>query len=453
MADRHLAHVAHYLNRQAAADATDAELLTRFLRRRDEAAFAALVDRHGGMVHGVCRRLLGHTQDAEDACQAVFVVLARKAGSVRRRDALPGWLHGVACRVCRKLQSRRPPLRPCAGPPAVAPTDVPAEVTWREIRRVLDEELNRLPAGYRAPLVLCYLEGKTQDEAARALGWSLGTVRGRVERGRELLRKRLTRRGVTLSGALLGAVLAQHAAAGAEDAVALRVALLNVLRPAGAGVVPERVLVLAEGVIRTMSHGKYVWAAAVGVTLALLGTAAAGFLGRGEEANPPDPAPPRVAAQAVPAPRVAQPEPGQEVKKTPEPERERPKKKDPAMEANLAWHKGVGPSAIRTSWFPDGKANIAMIGEVELAKPSVMTARQVYNWATQASQRRKLTPEQAAALRELAGTLPASQGVTDLNGLFLVSVRDGTQVRTYRYSRFAPPPGLGPLVEVVGVKR
>jgi RNA polymerase sigma factor (sigma-70 family) len=260
MADRLRTTVFHHLSRRATADSPDKELLDRFLSGRDEAAFAALVARHGGMVLGACRRLLGNAQDAEDACQTVFVVLARKAGSIRRREALPGWLHGVACRVCRKLQGRLARRRPCPAPAAVAP-DVTAEVTWREVCRVLDEELNRLPAGYRAALVLCYLEGKTQDKAAHELGRSLGTLHGRVERGREMLLKRLTRRGVTLSGALLGAVPTQHAGtAGQPQAVLPNAA-------------PPHILSLAGGMIRTMSLRKDGWIAVVGLTVALFAAA------------------------------------------------------------------------------------------------------------------------------------------------------------------------------------
>ena len=182
---------------------TDAQLLARFIADRDEAAFAELVRRHGPLVYGVCRRILGNPHDADDAYQATFLILSRKPSSVRKVESLSCWLHGVALRVAVRLKrniSRRKDRAPLAG-------DVPEsehdDVTWREVQRLLDEELARLPEQFRQPLILCYLEGKTRDEAADELGWSSSTFRGRLERARERLRWRLERRGLTLSAALL----------------------------------------------------------------------------------------------------------------------------------------------------------------------------------------------------------------------------------------------------------
>ncbi len=188
----------------------DQELLARFVRDREEKAFAALMERHGPMVLGVCQRILGNPHDAEDACQAVFLVLARKAASVRKAGSLGSWLHGVALRVARKLRSSRArrharETAAAARQPAASP---PADLTWREVLQVLDEEVSRLPEGYRAAVVLCHLEGRTQDEAARELGWTLGALRGRLERGREKLRARLLRRGITAAATLTAATLA-----------------------------------------------------------------------------------------------------------------------------------------------------------------------------------------------------------------------------------------------------
>src|SRR5262245_8785300 len=150
------------------ADWSDAQLLDRFVAARDEAAFAALVDRHGPMVLGVCRRRVRNPCDAEDAFQATFLALARQAAGLRRPGALAAWLPGVARRVAGKV-------RPAPAPPDEDP-DVPAdspgppdEASWREVRQALDEELNRLPERFRGPLVLCYLEGHTRDSAARLL--------------------------------------------------------------------------------------------------------------------------------------------------------------------------------------------------------------------------------------------------------------------------------------------
>ena len=199
----------------------DAELLGRFAARRDGAAFADLVRRHGPMVLTVCRSVLRHEQDAEDAFQATFLVLARKADSIRERDAVAGWLCEVAHRVAVKAQAdtarrrareqRVPPM------PAADPTQ---EMTLRDLRRALNDELRRLPERYRVPLVLCYLEGRTHAEAAVLLGWSKDTFRGRLDRGREHLRRRLASRGIALSAVLCAMAVAPRVLAeGRVDAV------------------------------------------------------------------------------------------------------------------------------------------------------------------------------------------------------------------------------------------
>src|SRR5262245_55548701 len=159
-------------------DEPDAALLARFVTARDEAAFTVLVRRHAGMVYRVCRSVLRHDQDAEDACQATFLVLAARAGRVRKVASLASWLHGVALRTGRKMRSaaarrardadREPPAAPSAAD----------ELNLREAQRILHEELDRLPEKYRSPLVLCYLRGLTHDEAAAELGWSLAAFRG-----------------------------------------------------------------------------------------------------------------------------------------------------------------------------------------------------------------------------------------------------------------------------------
>jgi RNA polymerase sigma factor (sigma-70 family) len=223
MATGQLNHVLHHLRQLVATQhgqhLTDGVLLERFVTTRDEAAFAALVERHGPLVLSVCGRVLRHNQEAEDACQATFLVLARKAAGIRKRTSVSSWLHGVAYRIALKMRVRQTRRSRHQKPLAdVALPDNTAELTWRDMQVVLDEELNRMPDKYRAPLVLCYLEGKTRDEAAQHLGWTPGTLRGRLERGRELLRARLSRRGLGLSAALLGSVLAQRAAPAAVPA-------------------------------------------------------------------------------------------------------------------------------------------------------------------------------------------------------------------------------------------
>jgi RNA polymerase sigma factor (sigma-70 family) len=188
----------------------DAELLHRFAANHDETAFAVLVQRHGALVLGVCRRLVANTQDAEDAFQATFMVLARKASGKHWQASVGGWLYAVAYRVASRIRanSRRLPLESRMS--HRAPTDPLSEITGRELLQVLDDELNRLPEKYRTPLVLCYLQEATRDEAARRLGCPLGTLKSRLERGRELLRRRLGARGVALPVTMLAAVLSSE---------------------------------------------------------------------------------------------------------------------------------------------------------------------------------------------------------------------------------------------------
>jgi RNA polymerase sigma factor (sigma-70 family) len=195
--------VADYLRRASAAQPadSDAELLHRYVDRRDEDAFAELVRRHGPMVLGACRRILGPGPDADDAFQAAFLALARGAGRVR--STVPGWLYRVAVRSARAALRRTKSVAPEIE--AADQADPFAAVEWRDVRRALDEELNRLPERWRTPLVLSYLEGLSRDEAARQLGWPLRTFHRRLEEARKALRKRLERRG--LGPALLAAAV------------------------------------------------------------------------------------------------------------------------------------------------------------------------------------------------------------------------------------------------------
>src|SRR5262249_38360606 len=162
---------------------------------------------HGRMVLRVCRRVLHQEQDVEDAFQVTFLVLAREARTIRKQGSLASWLHGVAYRAALKARAGAGRRRERAAEGAARPAALPDEVCWKELRAVLDEELARLPERLRAPLVLCYLEGLTQDEAAQHLGQSKSTCRRNLERGRELLGSRLARRGVTLSAALFAPLL------------------------------------------------------------------------------------------------------------------------------------------------------------------------------------------------------------------------------------------------------
>jgi RNA polymerase sigma factor (sigma-70 family) len=221
---RDIAPLVHHLRRLAAPHAADpdAALLDRFARGHDEAAFTDLVARHGQMVWHVCRRVLGDAHAAEDAFQATFLVLARRAGAIGQPAALAGWLYGVALRVARKARGAgfRHRLRQAADGPELSGSapDPLTRVTARELLDALDEEVERLPDRYKLPVVLCCLQGLSQEEAARRLGWTPGSVRGRLERGRRRLHQRLTRRGLGLSAALAAAEMARGTAGAAPAA-------------------------------------------------------------------------------------------------------------------------------------------------------------------------------------------------------------------------------------------
>jgi RNA polymerase sigma factor (sigma-70 family) len=288
---------------------SDGELLGRFAEAHDEAAFTALLLRHGPMVLGVCRRVLGHAEDAEDACQATFLVLARNARSVRRRGSAASWLYGVAARTARKLRTVRARQARCAGRREIATAEKAAdELSWREVRSVLDEELLRLPEKYRAPLVLCYLEGLTRDEAARRLGLGLNRLRGRLDYGRGLLRRRLVRRGVTLPAALLVGSLAGEAPAARVVSMVKAAALVAAGRSLPAGLVPARVAALSEGVIRTMFLTKLQGVCGVLVVLAGLGVGVSAVTAPAGE-RPIQNVPARTGGQAAQAKAAPQPTP------------------------------------------------------------------------------------------------------------------------------------------------
>jgi RNA polymerase sigma factor (sigma-70 family) len=305
-----LARVLRRLRRQPAQPAdSDADLLTRFARRRDEDAFAALVARHGALVWNVCRRVVGGADAAEDCFQAVFLVLARRAASLSRPAAVASWLYGVAVRVARR--ARQTALAGRQAPPGLEPaaprSDPLDELTARELLLTLDEEVQRLPEVYRLPVILCCLEGLSQEEAARRLGCTSGSIKGRLERGRRRLRDRLGRRGVALAAAL-GVLEASRCVAPAglmeRAAVAARVATA----PGDVGLASPGAQTLAEGVLRAMATTKLKGIAAVVLAVGLLGvgTGALAFrLGTGEAAPPVKPAdqPPQKKAPAAGQPK------------------------------------------------------------------------------------------------------------------------------------------------------
>jgi len=263
----------------ASDDQSDGQLLERFLAQRDQTAFATLVERHSAMVLSVCRRLLRDPHEAEDAFQATFLVLVRKARSIVCRESVGSWLYGVAYRLA--LRSRTLAERRQKQDSEVE--DVPAPDTrpagaWHELRPVLDEEINRLPEKYRQPVVLCYFEGKPYEEAARLLGWPAGTVSGRLARARDILRRRLTRRGVVLASSLPATLLADQRVSAELLATTVRAAFHYAAGPeAAAGSVPASAAALAEGLIHSMSVHKLKLGAVVLAALLMLGAGIAVF--------------------------------------------------------------------------------------------------------------------------------------------------------------------------------
>jgi RNA polymerase sigma factor (sigma-70 family) len=246
------------------ADLGDGELLDRFVTRRDEdgdEAFTMLVRRHGPMVFGVCRRILGSSHEAEDAFQAAFLVLARKANAIARRETLANWLFGVALRTAKDARARARRRRAweeraCELRVVHAAGDDPPE----ELRQILDEELARLPARFRVPVLLCELESLSRQEAARRLGIPEGTLSSRLARAKVLLRERLTRRGLGISTSLLSACMAQEAQAAVVSGVlaesTIRAATRIAAGCSATGLVTASVHSLMEEVLKAMVFAK-----------------------------------------------------------------------------------------------------------------------------------------------------------------------------------------------------
>jgi RNA polymerase sigma factor (sigma-70 family) len=284
MATSQLSEIIQHLRRrvllQEGAELTDGQLLEDYLRCREEAALAALVCRHGPMVWGVCRRVLRNYHDAEDAFQATFLILVRKAASIASPELLANWLYGVAHQTALKARAttakRRARERQVTEMPEPAVTE---QALWNDLRPLLDRELSSLPDKYRVAIVLCGLEGKTRREAARQLGIPEGTVAARLARGRVLLAKRLGRHGLALTGGTLAVVLSHNvASASVPSSVVsstIKAASLFVAgQAAAAGVISAQVAALAEGVLKTMLLTKLQIALAVlWVVAALSGTA------------------------------------------------------------------------------------------------------------------------------------------------------------------------------------
>ena len=293
------------------------QLLDRYASRRDEAAFEALVARHGPMVLGVCRRLLRDPADVDDAFQATFLVLVRKAGSLGERDVLARWLYGVAHRVALRARSdtARRRARELAGDP-IEPAMTSGDPERDELGAMLLDEVRRLPEKYRSPVVLCYLEGRTHEQAAAELRWPVGTVKGRLSRARDRLRGRLARRGATPSAVLLVQSLTGDASAAIPPgllAATARSARAVATRGLAAGAVSPQVSSLAQGLLRSMTMTKL-------MTMGAAALLAAGLLGTGGAIRARQvPAPRPVADRADPGPgTVAANEAGTSVPAPPE---------------------------------------------------------------------------------------------------------------------------------------
>ncbi len=269
--------IEHVFQGKTVSGLSEWQLLARYLEDRDQIAFEALVARHGPMVRGTCRRLLGRHSDVEDAFQATFLVLVRRARSLGPRDAIGPWLHGVAARVSMRARSqaaRRGRLEPIT--PEVAAVAAGSSHIDAELVAILDQEVNRLPAKYRSPIVLCYLQGQTHEDAARQLNWPLGTVKGRLARARDLLRSRLRRRGIAPSVAVLGASFARDATAALDHALleqTVRTCMKVTLGQASIDAVSISIASLVKGALSSMILDKLKWA---GVALVASGLALSG---------------------------------------------------------------------------------------------------------------------------------------------------------------------------------
>ena len=292
----------------AALPLADGLLLEQFANDRNQDAFATLMQRHGPYVLGVCRRLTYHAQDAEDVFQACFLELVRHAKSIRQRNSVAGWLQTVAvrkARTARAMRARRQHVETTA--PAKEAAVKPDDITWREVRQVLEEEVAQLPEDLRSPVILCLFREQTQEEAAQTLDVNLRTLRDRLQRGRNILRTRLVRRGVTLTvlGALLSGGSAQAAVPAALTQVTVQGATAVAQHAPLTGIVAPSVVAL------TGSSALAGWGpmAAVVAGLLLCGAAAYGLLAE-QHSTPPQ-------RKAEDAPPLAQPpKPGHQVKRS-----------------------------------------------------------------------------------------------------------------------------------------
>jgi RNA polymerase sigma factor (sigma-70 family) len=282
---------------------TDQELLQDYLLRNDRGAFAALVKRHGPMVLGVCRRQLRSREDADDAFQAAFLLLAQKAATIRKRESLASWLHGVAYRMGQNAKRAAIQRRKHEGKVSPIHQRDPAEdVAWREVQGILDAEVGRLPAAHRAPFLLCFIEGRGRAEAAVELGLTEKALEHRLRRARVLLRDRLARRGVSLTAILTVAAMNSRAGAAVPSAL-LNGTLDAVTVLATGGAVPAKVAAFMKGASTAMFMSKI--KTLLVCALALLGGAGWGASALMSQPPTVQPARPQSAAQPKPNPSVS----------------------------------------------------------------------------------------------------------------------------------------------------
>lgn len=383
---------------QEGAGMTDGQLLGCFIERRNEAAFAALVKRHGPMVWGVCRRLLPH-HDAEDAFQAAFLVLARKAASIVPKEMVANWLYGVAHQTAlhsrrttarRKTRERQVMQMP---EPAVAEQDL-----WHDLQPLLDQELARLPDKYRIAIILCDLEGKTRTEAAQQLGCPEGTLAARLARGRAMLAKRLARHGLSVSGGVLAAVLSQSAASACVPtsvvSSTIKAATLVAVGQVAAGVISVKAAALTDGVLKTMLLSKLKAVICVVLVLGFMATGATILAYR------------TAAGQDEKKPTAEKPV---------EPAAKQEKKKD--KEGFTAWGKQVGGLQAGLGFYPGQKRAYSHGETVKL----VVRVRNVGKEAVKFEYLRQFFIETPPAVTDGKGK-PVPQAKVEAGGLVHISV-------------------------------
>ncbi|HTU91005.1 MAG TPA: sigma-70 family RNA polymerase sigma factor, partial [Gemmataceae bacterium] len=294
------------------AELSDAVLLGRYIHQRDEAAFAALVARHGALVLHVCRQILGNAPEAEDAFQAAFLNLSRKARSLKQPEALPGWLHGVARRVALKARTkslgraaRSEDATPLAEELADSRPDPLMQLTARELLDIVHEEVRHLPAAQQSAVILCCLEGHTREEAARILGCKAGSIKGHLQRGRQRLQKRLERHGISLSAVLALAVVSRSTASSVPPLL-----VQSTIKAALGGGIGSSAAALAQSVLQAMFLPKLAGAIVVTLTLALAASTTVVMVYRGlpvevpEEKTPVVPVAPKNAGAGKPQVRT-----------------------------------------------------------------------------------------------------------------------------------------------------